>query len=61
MLYKLDKATGAQVSKVNVGYMTYSPVYADGDMVYVYARDHNVYALDTAKGEISWKFSSFIK
>ncbi|MEI8004521.1 MAG: PQQ-binding-like beta-propeller repeat protein, partial [Methanothrix sp.] len=61
ILYKLDKEKGTQAGSVAVGYTVYGNLFAEGDMVYVYARDHNVYAVDTAKGTISWKFSSYLK
>jgi len=60
-LYKLDMESGAMVGSVPLGFIVYGSLYADGDMVYVYARDHNVYAVDMAKSIVTWKFSSFLK
>jgi outer membrane protein assembly factor BamB len=60
-VYKIDPATGSEVSRVEIGYTTYSPIYAEGDSVYIYARDHNVYAVDTVNNNVAWKFSSYIK
>ena len=60
-LYKLDLEKGAQAGSVEVGYTVYGSLFAEGDMVYVYARDHDVYAVDTAKGIVLWKFSSLLK
>ncbi len=61
ILYKLDAAMGNMISSIPLGYTVNSPLYAEGDIVYAYARDHNVYAVDTAKGVVSWTFSSKIK
>ena len=61
ILYKLDLDKGTKVSSVALGYTAYGDLFAEGDTVYLYARDHNVYAVDTAKGIVSWKFSSLLK
>jgi outer membrane protein assembly factor BamB len=60
-LYKLDRSDGKMVNSISVGYTVYGSPYADGDMVYIYARDHKVYAVDTLKNTISWNFSSALK
>jgi len=61
MLYKVDIQSGAEITRTPVGYTVFSNPYVDGDMVYVYARDHNVYAVDMARGVVVWKFSSYLK
>ncbi|MDD5648283.1 MAG: PQQ-binding-like beta-propeller repeat protein [Dehalococcoidia bacterium] len=60
-LYKLDITNGTMISSVSVGYTVYGNPYAEGDMVYIYARDHKVYAVDTVKNHVDWDFSSEIK
>ena len=49
ILYKLDITNGKKISSVPVGYQVYGDPYVEGDMVYIYARDHTVYAVDTVK------------
>jgi len=61
ILYKIKAENGTLEKEMPIGFTVMSPPYTDGDMVYIYARDHNVYAVDTATGTIKWKFSSFLK
>ena len=61
ILYKLDITDGKMIKNISIDYQVYSNPYAEGDMVYIYARDHTVYAIDTVKSTITWKFSSAIK
>ncbi len=61
ILYKLDISNGKMNNSVSIGYMVYGNPYAEGDMVYIYARDHTVYAVDTVRSVFTWNFSSAIK
>jgi outer membrane protein assembly factor BamB len=61
VLYKLDITNGNKINSLDIGYTVYGNPYAEGDMVYIYARDHTVYAIDTVKNIITWNFSSAIK
>ncbi|MCX5993180.1 MAG: PQQ-binding-like beta-propeller repeat protein, partial [Chloroflexi bacterium] len=60
-LYKLDITNGKMINSIPLGYTVYSNPYAEGDTVYIYARDHTVYAVDTVNNVITWNFSSAIK
>ena len=59
-LYILDAAKGTMVRTVSIGAKVMAPIYSDGDMVYIHARDRNIYCVDLHSGQIAWKFSSVI-
>ena len=61
IVYKLDTQNGKALSNVYIGFAVLATPYANGDMVYIYARDHNVYAVNTSSRTVVWKFSSFLE
>ena len=60
-MYVLKAENGMSERTISVGYAVMAPLYADGEVVYVHARDHYVYAVDIQSGEIIWKFTSDVE
>lgn len=60
-MYIINADTGVLERTVSIGHSVMAPLYTDGDIVYVHARDRYIYAIDVQAGKMVWKFSLIVE
>jgi outer membrane protein assembly factor BamB len=60
-LYSLDTGNGSLLKQVTIDAEVMAPLYADGDTVYVHARNYTVYAIDLQQARIIWELNTKIE
>ena len=60
-LYSLEMGNGSLLKQVTIDATVMAPLYADGDNVYVHARNDTVYAIDLQEARITWELNAKIE
>jgi outer membrane protein assembly factor BamB len=60
-LYSLDADNGSLLKQVTIDAEVMAPLYADGNTVYVHARNYTVYAVDLQEARIIWELNTKIE
>jgi glucose dehydrogenase len=60
-LHSLDKNSGSSLQQVSIDATVMALLYAEGDIVYIHAREHKVYAVDIQEGTVLWEFDTRVE
>ena len=60
-LYSLDADNGSLLKQVTIDATVMAPLYADGDTIYMHARNDTVYAIDLQEARIIWELNTKIE